>query len=203
MATRLTILATLALLDGEHLTREEFQHRALHAGDTLALEFAPAAAAHRRHAQLRRPRPLAAARTNEVERLVHRARTDEDRNVEFVQPVEQLENRPQIRQILDLDRREHQRVAAGCLDQRREPLRLLARARHQNAASRERSAAHSPATRSARISAAPCARSCAATSFPTRSGSAASPSRSARAMRRPSGEATSARKRRRAPSSSA
>ena len=58
-------------------------------------------------------------------------------------------------------------------------LRVLARARHEDAATSERSAVHSPATSSARISAAPCSRNRAAASFPTRSGSEGSPSQSA------------------------
>src|SRR5207245_11031657 len=118
---------------------------------------------------------------------LHRRRADENRQIELGQLSQ--------RHILDFDRGKEDRAPARGFDQLRKPLRLLARAGDQDAAPLESHA------RSARISSAPHRRSSPATFAPSISGSY--PSACARATRRPSLEATSARKRSRAPCASA
>src|SRR5260370_13287244 len=119
--------------------------------------------------------------------LLHRRRADENRQIE-------LSQLPQ-RDSLDFDRGKEDRASAGGFDQLRKPLRLLARAGDQDAAPPEIHV--SPA----RISSAPRRRNSPATFAP--SNSVSFPSASAPATRRPSLDATSARKRSRAPCASA
>src|SRR5213076_1287158 len=148
--------------------------------DAMSLQLALRAAAERRG--LRALRPF-----HRRQGPFNRRRADENRQIEFSQLAQ--------RDLLDFDRRKQDRASARGFDEVCKPLSLLARAGDQDAAPPEIHAS------SARILSAPRRRNSPASSAPSISGS--SPSACARATRRPSLEATSARKRSRAPCASA
>ena len=148
--------------------------------DAMSLQLALRAAAERRG--LRALRPF-----HRRQGPFNRCRADENRQIEFSQLAQ--------RDLLDFDRRKQDRASARGFDEVCKPLSLLARAGDQDAAPPEIHAS------SARILSAPRRRNSPASSAPSISGS--SPSACARATRRPSLEATSARKRSRAPCASA
>src|SRR5258706_2444588 len=140
-------------------------------------------------------------RHQQVERSLHGRRSDEDGEVERFQAVGNAVEGAQILNLADLDRGKQDRLAARLMDERCKAGCLLARTRDQYALPGKRADAHLDSA--ARIWSAPSLRSRSATRRPRVSGSADSPSASARAIRPPSGEATSARSLRLAPFSSA
>src|SRR5262249_38732496 len=122
---------------------------------------------------------------------------DKNGEIKRIEPRSEALKRRRIGERQDFDRRKKERFAPRLADQRREPLGLALRARHDDALAgqRLRRGLH----RAARIASAPRSRSCAATRAPRVSGADDSPSPSARAAFFPSGEATTALSDRRAP----
>jgi hypothetical protein len=87
-----------------------------HAGESELLECASTSASDCRDAQLRGPGAPAAPQLHQIHRLGHRARADEDREIEIFETIDQREDRAEIVEVLDLDCRKPEYNAAGLLD---------------------------------------------------------------------------------------
>jgi len=80
-----------------------------------------------------------AARFDQVHCLADRVGTDENRDIELVEPVDQREQRLQIADLDDLDHRKQDRVAARGADQLGQVRGLVRGARHHDTAPCKRS----------------------------------------------------------------
>src|SRR6266508_3567839 len=142
-----------------------------------------------RDAQAARP---CAVRAGHSASLHRRGRADENRELELIQPRDEIRDRARIFRRQDLDRGKEDRIAAGSANAIGKRASVLARARDHDTAARKGPQAHE---RAVRIASAPSERKFAASASPSLSGAAMGPLSSARTTLLPSGKATSPRRR--------